>query len=223
MRAPGHTLSQLEGDCASLLAAGGAPAHTLGAWCIPSLVPALLAAAPLALPLQLHTPTQQLFCALLKCAYPTACTTRDFPAALAPFARVPAAARALRAIVAVGLLGGYAGCVVRAGAVLRARVHCVFARDDDTPRFSAWCSANASLVRSLVQEHLFELVADVPWVERHFGETCHWAYMRACARGCADDVRRRLNAGGALTEELFRNWHLRACNPEDNISMGFGN
>ncbi|MHA1573383.1 MAG: hypothetical protein ACTSX8_05265 [Alphaproteobacteria bacterium] len=190
-----------------MLGAAGA----LGEWFVPSLAAPLLAAPPLSLPIQLarFDPRAE-FGALLRRAYPTACTLRDFPTALRAL-RSPTAWHILRTIVACGLLGTLPWRCVRAEASLRAVVHRRFAAgigDLHAPAaFRTWALANAVLVRAALQERLFAIVGDLPWLERYFEESFAWPHLRLCARLCMDDVRRAMNMGESPAPGVMSNWH----------------
>ena len=185
----------------------------LGEWLVPSLAAPLLASAPLSLPLQLaRADPRAEFKKLLRRSYPTACTLRDFPAALREL-RSPAAWHILRTVVACGLLGTLPWCRVRAVAALRAAIHRRFAAgvgDLHAPdAFRSWALANFVLVRAALQERLFAVVADLPWLEQHFEICFNWLYLRNCARFCMDDVRRSLNAGSPPAPSTILAWHDR--------------
>lgn len=185
----------------------------IGEWLVPSLAAPLLASAPLSLPLQLARADPRLeFKKLLRRAYPTACTLRDFPTALREL-RSPAAWHILRTIVACGLLGTLSWCCVRATAALRAAIHRRFAAgvgDLHAPdAFRDWALDNFALVRAALQERLFAVVADLPWLEQHFNICFNWTYLRNCARFCMDDVRRSMNAGSPPVPNTVLAWHDR--------------
>jgi len=196
------------GDALSLAVAGAGSAF--GTWRLPSLHAAVLAAPPLSLPVALPSASAlSTFAELFHRSYPSACTQRDFVRKLRTDV-ASAALPTLRVVVAVGMLGAHASCTVRANFRLRVGVHRdlafgALAADDEL--FREWCVQNALLVRAIVQELLFELVEDMPWVRAFLEQRGNWAQLRALAGAGMDDARRRLNAGVHLTDVLFRDWH----------------